>query len=95
MLSQDEKERFAPVCPEFVIEVRSKSDSVDTLKRKMQLWVKNGAELAWLIDQEGECSWIYKPGGSEKEVKGFNDTKLVGEGPVEGFVLDLSLLKTS
>jgi Uma2 family endonuclease len=95
MLSQDEKERFAPVCPEFVIEVRSKSDSIDMLKKKMQVWIKNGAELAWLIDPIGGCSWIYKQGGSENEVKGFNDVKLVGEGPVEGFVLNLSLLKTS
>lgn len=94
MLSQDEKERFAPVCPEFVIEVRSKSDSIDTLRKKMQVWIKNGAEIAWLIDPVSECSWIYKPGSGEKEIKGFKDIRLVGEGPVEGFVLDLSLLKS-
>jgi Uma2 family endonuclease len=92
-LSIEEKERFAPVCPEFVIEVRSKSDHLEDLKKKMNVWLKNGAELAWLIDPIQECSWIYKPGKTDEVVRGFTNVKLKGEGPVDGFVLDLSLLK--
>lgn len=93
LLSKAEKSRFAPVCPEFLIEVRSKTDDIEDLKKKMLVWLKNGAELAWLIDPITECSWLYKPGSPEKEIRGFANIKLIGDGPVEGFVLDLSLLK--
>ena len=49
-LSEEEKDRFAPVCPDFVIEVRSKSDIQEDLKKKMRIWMKNGCKLGWLID---------------------------------------------
>ncbi|MCW5909453.1 MAG: Uma2 family endonuclease [Cyclobacteriaceae bacterium] len=91
-LSEDDKDRFAPVCPEFVIEVRSKSDSLDDLQKKMELWLKNGAHLAWLIDPREKMSYLYRPNKPVETVKGL-DKKLVGEGPVAGFVLDLSLLR--
>lgn len=91
-ISEDDQDKFAPVCPEFVIEVRSKSDYLDDLKKKMKLWISNGAVLAWLIDPREEVSYIFRPGMSEKEIKGLNQ-KILGAGPVTGFELDLSLLK--
>lgn len=91
-LTKEEKNRFAPVCPEFVIEVRSKTDSIEDLKSKMRVWIKNGADAAWLIDPDNEISYVFRPGKSEEKVQGF-DKKIKGEGPVEGFELDLSLLK--
>jgi len=91
-LSEEDKDKFAPVCPEFVIEVRSKSDYLEDLIRKMNVWIKNGTQLAWLIDPRDEVSYIFRQGKTEEEVKGLNK-QLRGEGPVEGFVLDLSLLK--
>lgn len=91
-ISEEDKDRFAPVCPEFVIEVRSKSDYLDDLKQKMKVWLKNGALLGWLIDPREKVSFIFRPGMPEKEIKGLNQ-KISGEGPIEGFKLDLSLLK--
>jgi Uma2 family endonuclease len=92
-LTEEDKDRFAPVCPDFVIEVRSKSDVLDDLKNKMTLWLKNGAQLAWLIDPREKKSFIYRP---DKEVEVIHrlDKKMMGEAPVEGFVLDLSLLRS-
>lgn len=91
-LSEEDKDRFAPVCPEFVIEVRSKSDSLDDLQKKMELWLKNGAQLAWLIDPRERTSYLYRSGKAVEIVKGL-DKKIAGEEPVNGFTLDLSLLR--
>ncbi|MEX2233441.1 MAG: Uma2 family endonuclease [Cyclobacteriaceae bacterium] len=91
-LSEEDKDKFAPVCPEFVIEVRSKSDYHEDLKQKMRVWLKNGAVLGWLIDPREKISFIFRPGKEEEEIKGINQ-KIAGEGPITGFELDLSLLK--
>ena len=91
-LTEEDKNRFAPICPEFVIEVRSKSDSLDDLKKKMKTWISNGAELAWLIDPIEKNTYIYSSAEQERLVKGF-DQKIQAAGKMNGFVLDLSLLK--
>ena len=91
-LSADDKDKFAPVCPEFVIEVRSKSDSLSELQLKMKNWIKNGAELAWLIDPRDEVSFIYSADHAEEKIEGL-DKKLYGKGSVAGFELDLSKIK--
>lgn len=91
LLPKEERDKFAAVCPEFVIEVRSKTDSLEELKSKMISWIKNGAELAWLIDPRQEICYLYNKTGAIKQVNGF-DQKIKGEGPVSGFELDLSLL---
>lgn len=90
-LSDHDKDRFAPVCPEFIIEVRSKSDSLEDLQAKMKVWIKNGAELAWLIDPREKTTYIYHPKEELRVVKGL-DITMQGSGAVAGFVLDLSLL---
>ncbi len=92
LLSEEEKNRFAPICPEFVIEVRSKSDHIDDLRKKMKIWISNGAELAWLIDPIEQVSYLFSAVGSEKVLRGF-EQKIRGEGKVNKFVLDLSLIK--
>ncbi|MBX2897763.1 MAG: Uma2 family endonuclease [Cyclobacteriaceae bacterium] len=91
-LSDEDKDRFAPICPDFVIEVRSKSDSLEELHKKMMLWLSNGSQLAWLIDPREKNSYLYRPGKTVELVTGLNK-KLIGEGPVNGFILDLSLLR--
>ncbi|MBL7871897.1 MAG: Uma2 family endonuclease [Cyclobacteriaceae bacterium] len=90
-LSDEDKDRFAPICPEFIIEVRSKSDSLEDLQNKMHVWIKNGAQSAWLIDTREKVSYLYHPEKEIRIVKGL-DKKLIGEGLVTGFELDLSLL---
>lgn len=91
-LSQEDKDRFAPICPQFIIEVRSKSDVLEDLQSKMEVWLKNGVQLGWLVDPRGKITFIYRPGKSVEVVKG-GDKKIIGEGPVQGFNLDLSLLR--
>lgn len=90
-LSDNDKDRFAPLCPEFIIEVRSKSDHIEDLRKKMNAWINNGAQLAWLIDPRDRFSIVYRRGKAEEKIEGME--KLYGEGPVDGLVLDLTLLK--
>jgi Uma2 family endonuclease len=90
-LTDDEQSRFAPICPEFVIEVRSKTDQLADLKRKMETWLANGTELAWIIDPFEKHTYIYRNDGITEMIDGF-DVKIRGEKSVDGFTLDLSLL---
>lgn len=92
-LSIEDKNRFAPICPEFVIEVRSKSDSLDELKKKMQAWIANGAEEAWLVDPIEQVTYLRLANSNTEEIiKGFNQ-KIDSRGNLKGFVLDLSLIR--
>lgn len=91
-LSQTEKNKFAPVVPDFIIELKSPSDSLSTLQQKMEEWIANGVLLAWLIDPELKKAFIYKPGQPVSEVNSF-EVFLDGEDVLPGFKLDLSKLK--
>ncbi len=86
-LSTEEKEKFPPLCPDFVIEVRSQTDSLMQLKAKMGDWLANGCRLAWLIDPIERQAYIYRP-AAETENMDFSCT-LSGEDVLPGFVLDL------
>ena len=86
-LSKQEQEGFAPICPEFVIELRSPSDSLSELQAKMRLWVANGAAVAWLVDPSRKAVEIYRPGREVEVLEG--GSAVYGEGPVGGFVLEL------
>ncbi len=83
-----EKENdFLPVVPEFVIELRSKSDRLLRLQSKMQEWIRQGVQLAWLIDADQKRVWIYRQGSPEPEM--LNAPVMVeGGGPVSGFGLE-------
>jgi Uma2 family endonuclease len=78
----------APVpCPDFVIEVRSGSDRLKPAQEKMQAWIANGCQLAWLIDPVRKVVEIYR---TNREPEALEQPATVsGEGPVAGFVLDL------
>ncbi len=91
-LSTEQQKKFAPVCPEFVIELRSKSDRLPYLKNKMTKWIKNGTHLAWLIDPIDQKAYIYRKNGSIEIVESFEAT-LSGEDVLKGFELNLSELK--
>ena len=87
VLSEEEKEQFAPICPDFVIEIRSKSDELQYLQDKMEEYLANGAELGWLIDRfEGKVS-IYRS-GQGVIVHDTMDIELSGEPTLPGFVLN-------
>jgi Uma2 family endonuclease len=89
-LSDKDRESIAHIVPDFVMEVRSKSDSITSLKKKMvEGWIANGVQLAWLIDPKKKMAWIYRNGASEpQEIIGFENT-LYGEGALLGFEFDL------
>ncbi|NJN74749.1 MAG: Uma2 family endonuclease [Limnothrix sp. RL_2_0] len=59
-LSAEAKKKFAPICPDFVVELRSESDSIKTLQAKMQEYIDNGTKLGWLIDPQAKEVTIYK-----------------------------------
>jgi Uma2 family endonuclease len=78
-LPKGRRERFAPVCPDFVVELRSRTDSLRSLRRKMEEYVANGAQLGWLIDPRGRKVYVYRP-RAEAEV--LDDPKTVSGDPV-------------
>ena len=91
-LTSEEQEKFPPLTPDFVIEIRSRSDSLEELQNKMQEWIENGCRLAWLIDPLEQKAYVYTPEGLTKTIETF-DEKLSGGDVLPGFELDLSLLK--
>ncbi|OJV13793.1 MAG: hypothetical protein BGO21_07120 [Dyadobacter sp. 50-39] len=93
LLTGAEKKKFPPICPDFVIELLSENDDLKTIQKKMQIeWMANGCKLAWLIDPEGETTYVYRPNEDVKIFRGF-DQKLSGEEVLIGFDFDLSELK--
>ncbi len=87
-LTAEEKEKFAPICPDFVVELRSTTDSLEKLRAKMKVYVKNGARLGWLLDRKNRKVEISRQ-GSDVEILDSPAT-LSGEDVLPGFVLDLS-----
>ena len=82
------RKSFWRLCPDFVIEVKSDSDRMNPLQKKMAEYMDQGAQLGWLIDPENKTIEIYRPGMKAKKRSGLK--KIEGEGPVAGFVLDLT-----
>lgn len=76
---------FFPVTPDFIIELKSKTDPIKKLKRKMEDWMRNGVQLCWLIDADERKVWIYRPGAEPQEL--LSPTVVRGDGPVIGFEL--------
>lgn len=87
-----EKSKFAAIVPDFIVEVRSKSDRLNPLKDKMLEWIENGVRLAWLIDPKTEMTYIYRENGSIEILEGFDRT-LTGEDVMEGFEFDMTMLR--
>ncbi|MCC5650496.1 Uma2 family endonuclease [Nostoc sp. XA013] len=82
------RKKFAPICPEFVIELRSQSDNLRILQDKMQEYIDNGTQLGWLIDRKQRQVFIYRPNIAVEQLD--NPKTLYGEPLLPGFVLDLS-----
>jgi len=81
------RKKFAPICPEFVIELRSESDSLKVLQDKMEEYLDNGTLVGWLIDRKQRKVYIYRPNTTVEELD--NPTTL-SDPLLPGFVLDLS-----
>ena len=86
-LSDEEQERFPPICPDFVVELRSPSDSLKNLQYKMAEYIENGAMLGWLIDPIEKKVHVYRTGG-ETGILG-NPESVSGEPLFKNFSLKM------
>jgi len=89
-LSDEEQEEFPPLCPDFVIELRSRSDRLKELQLKMEEYMANGAELGWLIDPFDRKIYVYRPRTLVEVLD--NPGEISGEPLLKGFVLDVQSL---
>ncbi|MDH6106288.1 Uma2 family endonuclease [Anabaenopsis tanganyikae CS-531] len=87
-LTLEQQETFAPICPDFVLELRSKTDSLEKLQAKMREYIENGAGLGWLIDRKNQRVEIYRRGKNVEVLD--HPVSLSGEDVLPGFVLDLT-----
>jgi len=87
-LSKDSRTKFAPLSPDFVVEMRSPSDSLKDLQDKMQQYIDNGVRLGWLINRKPRQVYIYRP-GVPVEVRENSET-VSGEPELPGFVLKMT-----
>ncbi|MBC7919594.1 MAG: Uma2 family endonuclease [Ferruginibacter sp.] len=92
-LTPRQRNSFAPICPDFLVELKSQSDTVEDLIRKIRgEWLPNGCRLAWLIDPDEEEVYVFRADGSQDEISGF-DGVVSGETVLPGFELDLKELR--
>lgn len=89
-LTERQRERFAPLCPDFVVELRSPSDSLTALQAKMEEYIENGAQLGWLIDPFEKKVYVYRPQAQVECLD--NPATVSGEPLLKGFVLDVGEL---
>lgn len=86
-LTADQKQKFLPLCPDFVVEIRSPSDRLGELQAKMQEYMDNGTQLGWLIDPQSRSVYRYRP---NRPVERLENPATVAAGPVlPGCVIDL------
>ena len=88
-LTLEEQEKFPPLCPDFVIELRSCTDSLSQLQEKMQEYLNSGLQLGWLINPQEQQVEIYRPNQAIEIVQ--LPAILSGEKVLPGFILDISL----
>lgn len=86
-LSADEKKRFPPICPDFVIELRSESDRLKPLQEKMQEYLGSGLRLGWLINPQDRTVEIYRTGQAVEVVQ--LPATLSGEDVLPDFLLEI------
>jgi len=91
-LPDEEKNKFPHVCPDFIVEVMSPSDTLKMLRSKMLEWIKNGCSMALLIRPDEEIAEVFHQDNSVEEIHGFNKT-ISGGDILPGFLLDLALIK--
>jgi Uma2 family endonuclease len=87
LLTAEQKKKFLPLCPDFVIELCSPSDNIVGLQSKMQEYMANGALLGWLIESEGRQVFIYQPGKPVCHLD--NPPSITAELGVRAFVLQM------
>ncbi|MEM1242666.1 MAG: Uma2 family endonuclease [Cyanobacteria bacterium P01_H01_bin.26] len=87
-LTEEEEASFAPICPDFVIELRSASDALSGLQAKLQEYMDNGVSLGWLIDRKNRTVHIYRPDQAPQVLE--NPDAVSGEPELSGFTLAMA-----
>ena len=87
VLTPEQRERFAPLCPDFVVEVASPSDRIADLQAKMDEYIANGAQLGWLIEPAGRTVHVYRPGQTAEVLQ--DAAAISGDPDLPGFTLTL------
>ncbi len=88
-LTIEEKRKFPPIAPDFVLELMSPTDSLKETQAKMQEYMENGVKLGWLIDPKTHLVEIYRPGQPVEVLA--SPTELSGEDVLPGFVLNMQI----
>jgi Uma2 family endonuclease len=86
-LSRETKERFIPLSPDFLVELRSPSDKLPDLQAKMEEYRENGVRLGWLIDPQERRVHVYRQGRPVEVLE--DPAQVSGDPELSGFVLDL------
>jgi Uma2 family endonuclease len=89
-LTSEQQDTFPPLCPDFVLELRSKSDALKSLQAKMQEYLANGLRLGWLIDKKNQKVEIYRPSQPVEIL--VKPQTLSGENVLPDFILDIAFL---
>jgi Uma2 family endonuclease len=84
----EQRKKFAPICPDFVVEIRSESDSLKHLQTKMLEYIENGAALGWLIDIQDKKVYIYRQNTDVQVLD--NPSEVSGDPELKGFVLQMN-----
>ena len=84
----EQREKFLHLCPDFVLKLRSASDSLKDLQTKMAEYIENGARLGWLIDPKNKRFHVYRASGEIEILE--NPDKVSGEDVLQNFELDLT-----
>jgi Uma2 family endonuclease len=87
-LTPDQRKRYVPLCPDFLVELRSLSDEIEEVQAKMQEYLNNGLQLGWLLDPETQIVEIYRAGQAVEKLQ--QPTSISGETVLPDFVLNLT-----
>ena len=89
-LTEEERNKFLPLCPDFVVELMSPSDTLAKTRKKMEEYIENGAQLGWLINRKNRQVEIYRPNQKVEILD--NPQTVSGENILPGFTLDLATI---
>jgi len=91
-ISPEQRRKFAPICPDFVLELKSPSDDLAPLQAKLEEYLDNGARLGWLLDPTLNIVHCYRPGQPPELLH--RPARLSGEAVLPHFTMDLTLIWT-
>jgi Uma2 family endonuclease len=92
-LTPEQRQKWVPLCPDFVVELKSASDEIEDLRLKMQEYLNNGLRLGWLIDPETQTVEVYRANQPVESLS--NPTEISAEEIMPGFVLSLAGILTA